>query len=194
MGALPWWKRVTEQLRRILVTDLRDLVGRKLAKDVGEDALRIGPGAVAVGIVGLEHDVVDADGLASDQRGRVIDGAEPEVLPQHVGGAAVAGKVVAVPGPIDDVLEAVVQHCDPTDPAFAHRDLQVREPNGIARPQPFGACRQRQLSEQRGREWHHWRVRRHRGDAGGSDMQTDDRSRVRARGDDRIPPAGEDRR
>src|SRR5204862_5001146 len=43
-----------------------------------DDGLGVGPGGVAVGVVDLHHDVLDADGVAGVDGGRVIDGAEPE--------------------------------------------------------------------------------------------------------------------
>ena len=41
-------------------------------------------------------------------------------------------------GVIEDVVDPVGQHVDPTHPAFGHRDLQVGEPGAHARPEPVG--------------------------------------------------------
>ena len=121
------------------------------AEHLGEHGLGVGPGAVAVRVVGLEGDVVDADRLAGRERRRVVDRGEPEVAVQDLGRAQVAGEVVAVARPVDDVLEPVVQHRDPADAALAHDDLQVGVLHRVARPQPLRARAQRELAEQTSR-------------------------------------------
>ena len=181
-----------EQTSRVLVADLGDPVGRECAEDVVEELLAVGPGAVAVRVVGLEHDVVDADGVTRGDRRRVVDRAEPEVAVQHLGRSQ-TGALPSVPGAVDEVLEPVVEHRDPADPAFAHRDLQLGMAHAALRPQPLRARRERELAEQRRRELLDRRARREVGDAARPGVQADHGAGLRARREDRIPPGREDR-
>ena len=73
---------MTEQARRVLVGHLADVVVGQPGEALPEELLGVGPARVGVRVVDLHHDVVDADALASAQRRRVVDGAEPEV-PLH---------------------------------------------------------------------------------------------------------------
>src|SRR5947209_18059271 len=58
------------ELRGVLAAHLPDLGGGDVAPVLLEHFLGVGPGAVAVGIVDLDHDVVDADHVAqADGRG-----------------------------------------------------------------------------------------------------------------------------
>ena len=78
-------QRVAEDPGRVLVGDRRDLgVGQDPAVDLLEHGLGVGPGAVAVRVVGLEADVLDADDVPGRDRRRVVDRAEPEVAAQDV--------------------------------------------------------------------------------------------------------------
>src|SRR6478752_5384219 len=77
--------REAEQVRRVLPGELADVVGREAVELRPEELLGVGPGAVLVGVVGLEADVVDAYAVALLQPRAVLDGAEPEVALQHLG-------------------------------------------------------------------------------------------------------------
>ena len=75
--------------RRSRCTSSRSSSVGDVAPVLLDDELGVGPGAVAVGVVDLDHDVLDADAVAGVDRRRVVDRAEPEVAPQHVGRALV---------------------------------------------------------------------------------------------------------
>src|SRR5579871_406845 len=72
-------QRMAEQPRRVLVGHLAHLVVGHAREAVGEQLLGVGPGRVGVGVVDLDHDVVDADPLTRAERRGVVDHAEPEV-------------------------------------------------------------------------------------------------------------------
>ncbi len=110
---------------------LRRSAGGQVAPRLLDHGLGVGPGAVAVGVVDLHHDVVDPDGVAGVDRRRVVDGAEPEAAAQHVGRALVPAHAVA--GAVDEVVEPVEQHGHPADAALGHRHLAGR---GSARSSP----------------------------------------------------------
>src|ERR1700722_1092334 len=115
-------QRVAEETGRVLAAHGPQLVHREMAPYLSHQLLGVGPRAVTVGVVGLEHDVVDPDAVAGvDGRG-VIDRAEPEVALEHIGGADVPAQ--AVPRPVNDVVEAVEEHGHPSDAALGHGDLQ----------------------------------------------------------------------
>src|SRR3954454_1288671 len=99
-------------------------------------SLGVRPRAIAVGIVALEADVLDADHVARADGGRIVDRGEPEVALQDLGRTQVAPEVGAIAGTVDDVLEPVDEHRYPADAALAHDDLEVRVLHGPARPQP----------------------------------------------------------
>jgi uncharacterized membrane protein YraQ (UPF0718 family)/YHS domain-containing protein len=79
-------ERPAEQSGGVLVGQLAELVGGQVAPAPADDLLGVGPSGVAVGIVDLHHDVIDADPVAGVDGGRVVDRAEPEVPGQHLGG------------------------------------------------------------------------------------------------------------
>src|SRR5438309_11146225 len=82
-------QREAIQLRRVLAAHLPELGGGDVAPIPVEHVLGVGPGAVTMGIVDLHHDVVDADHMAQADRRWIVDGAEPEVAAQDIGGALV---------------------------------------------------------------------------------------------------------
>ena len=105
-----------------------------MAPEALDHRLGIGPGAVPVGVVDLHHDVLHPYGVAGlDGRG-VVDGAEPEVATQHVRRADVPAH--AVPGAVDDVVEAVDEHGHPADAPLGHGQLEIGVAQGPARPEP----------------------------------------------------------
>ncbi len=81
---------------------------------------------------------------------RIVDGAEPEVALQDVGGTHAPSE--AVPGAVDQVVETVEEHCDPADPALAHGDLEIGMLQRVLGPQPLGAGVECELAEQCGSE------------------------------------------
>ena len=127
--------------------------------------LRVGPGRVGVRVVALHHDVVDADDVALPDGGRVVDGAEPEVAPEHLArqefrgprGALAAGRRVT-----QDVVGPVHQHRDPPDAALGQRHLQVRKAERHAGPQPFAGGEERVHGEHGGQQFERW-IRRGEG-------------------------------
>ncbi len=148
-------------------------------------------------VVGFQHDVVDADPVALDERRLVLDRAEPEVADQHLrGGQALAERL---PGAVhrviaEHVVEAVEQSCHPTDSAFGQTDLQVGEPAGQPRVQPVD-----RRGDGVGEKQHALHVRRRvrgggRRRPGRSDVQVDHGAGLGARGHHRIPVVGVDAR
>src|SRR5687767_2572487 len=63
------------ELGRVLPRDPADVLRREVPDLAVDDLLRPWPGGVAVGVVGLEEDVLDADALPLRERGRVLDRA-----------------------------------------------------------------------------------------------------------------------
>jgi hypothetical protein len=45
------------------------------------------PGAVSVRIINLDHDVIVTDDIMKINGGRIVDGAEPKITPQDIGGS-----------------------------------------------------------------------------------------------------------
>ena len=127
--------------------------------------LGVGPGRIGVRVVALHHDVVDADDVALCDGRRVVNGAEPEVAPQHLtrqevrgpGGALAAGRRMT-----QDVIGPVHQHRDPADPTLGERHLEIREAKRHAGPQPFARSEEGVHGEQRGQQLER-RIRRGQG-------------------------------
>ena len=183
---------MAEQTGRVLAAHGPQLVLGEMAPHLSHQLLGVGPRAVAVRVVGLEHDVVDPDAVAGvDGRG-VVERAEPEVALQQVGGADVPAQAVA--RAVDDVVEPVEEHGHPPDAALGHGDLQLGVADRPPGPQPFRTRGQRQLAEQRGAERQGRRPGRVVGDARRADVQADHRLGLGARLDDRLPVLVEERR
>ena len=70
---------MAEEPGGVLVGELGHVGVGEAGEALGQERLGVGPRGVGVGVVALHHDVVDADAVAHLQRGRVVDGAEPEV-------------------------------------------------------------------------------------------------------------------
>ena len=131
------------------------LVVGERAPGLGQHALGVGPRRVGVGVVALHHDVVDADDVALRHGGRVVDGAEPEVAPQHLARQQVGRPGVAL-GARRRVPEHVVgpvhQHGHPADAALGQGDVQSGEAQRHARPQPLAGGEQRVDREDGGQQ------------------------------------------
>src|SRR5262245_47461261 len=137
-------ERVTEELSGIEMRHHPQLVGGDVPPELLDDGLGLGPGAVAVGIVGLHHDVLDADAVARVDRRRVVDRAEPEVALQRLSRAVVGPEAaVDVARAVDDVVEPVEEHRDPADATFAHGDVEAGGAVGPSGPEVLGAGRER---------------------------------------------------
>ena len=180
---------------RVAPRDPLDVGRREPADLVGDELLGVRPGRVAVRVVALDHDVVDADDVALDERRRVLDGAEVEVAPEHLRGRS--GDVVpravhrVVPR---HVVEPVDQTRDPADAALGQADLQVGEADRDQRVEPVDG-REHGVAEEEHADGVGRRVGggRRRG-ARRADVQVDDRAGLGARPHDRVPVAGVQRR
>src|SRR5436190_13583515 len=139
-------ERVAVELGSVLATHHAQLVVGDVTPQLLDHELGVGPRAVAVGIVGLHHDVLHADAVARDDGRRIVDGAEPEIALHHVGRALVPSE--SVPRAVDDGVEAVEQHGDPADAAFAHRELEGRMLHRVLGPEPLRARGEGQLTEE----------------------------------------------
>jgi hypothetical protein len=64
---------------RVLAKDCSQLIDRKIAIGLGNNLLSVWPRAITMWIVGLKHDVLDANSVSRPDRRRIIDGAKPEV-------------------------------------------------------------------------------------------------------------------
>ena len=107
------------EMRRIFMGDHADLVGRKIPEHVLHDLLGIGPGPVAVGIVGLEENIFDPDSVTGGDGGRIVNHAEPEITTQGLARRAIlGGPTLAIARARHQVVQAIGQHGDPTDSAL----------------------------------------------------------------------------
>ena len=181
--------------RRVLPRELADVVGGEAVELVAEDRLGVGPGAVLVRVVGLEADVVDADAVALLEPRPVLDGAEPEVALQHLG----RGEVDALPRAVHvlvalDVVEPVEQTGDPADAALGEADAQVGEAHREARVEPVDRGEHRPAEEQHADGVGRRVRRRGRRARRRADVEAHDGAGLGARGEERIPVAGVQRR
>src|SRR5262249_8516293 len=87
-------QRVAEERGFVLGRHEAKLVVGHVTPMLLDDPLGVGPGAVAVRVVDLEHHVLHADAVAGVDRRRVIDRAEPEVALDDVGGPHVGAVAV----------------------------------------------------------------------------------------------------
>ena len=140
--------------RGVLAGELADLVSGEIAEPVVEQELDVGPSGVGVGVVALDHDVVDADAVTKRERRRVVDGAEPEVALQHLARAQVDTTPHRAPPSrvVDDVVEPVEEQRHPSDAALRHRDLELGEAHRHLGPNPVGRTGEGAGREQRGAE------------------------------------------
>ena len=86
---------MSEECGGIAATDGPDLVIIQVAPARAKHRLGVWPRAVTMGIVGLHHDVVNSDPMTGVDGRRVVEGAEPEVPGQHIGGSGVSSEPVA---------------------------------------------------------------------------------------------------
>src|SRR5215207_880556 len=126
-----------EETRCVLPGELAHVVGGEPDELLAQELLRVGPGAVLVRVVGLEADVLEADPVPLLEAGAVLDGTEPEVALQHLGG----GQVDAVPRAVHvlvalHVVEPIEQTRDPADAALGEADAEVGEAHREARVEP----------------------------------------------------------
>ena len=77
---------VSEEFRGIEMSDLANLVDRYVAVVLLDVGLGIGPRRVGVGVVDFEQDVIDPDTVPAGEARGVVDGAEPEVSLEDLGG------------------------------------------------------------------------------------------------------------
>ena len=147
-------------------------------------------------VVGLERDVVDADAVERLEPVPVAEEAAVD-LPVVVGRRRLGHEVLhAAPRPVlaPHVVGAFQHVRQPTDLAFGVRELQLRELHEHAREQEVGERRHRVVEAQRRRD----RDRRVAGSGRHLRRRTDvhahDGVRLLARGEERIPLAGVDRR
>jgi hypothetical protein len=77
---------VPEELACIPPADLALLVDGDLGQVALEEGLGVRPRRVGVGIIRLDQDVVDPDDVAGGEARGVVEGAEPEVAAEDLGG------------------------------------------------------------------------------------------------------------
>ena len=173
--------------------DAGGIFGRQVCDVSCDDVLGVGPRRVGVRVVALDEDALGADGVEGAERGRVVDRAEPEVTPQHL-----AREQVALPGPAlgagcgmgEDEVGAVGEHGDPAETALVEGDVQLREADGDARPEPIRSCDKGIDREQRGDGLERGVGSGDRRPLCRSGVEADDGVGFLAGGQERIPDAG----
>ncbi len=172
------------------------LVETGASHEAGEHGLRVRPGRITVRVVGLEHDLTDADPVADLQPDEVVEDApvDPsrDVAARRTGRAIVQ---VAVDGTLlPHAVEPLDDERHPSDLTLAERHPQTAEPLEHAARQPVGQGVGRTLVGQRQRHGSGRVDRRHRERRRRADVQVDHRVGVLAGGEEGVPVRGVDAR
>lgn len=112
---------MAEKTGGVLAEDRSEFVRRQMTIDVRNHLLGMRPGAIAMRIISFKHDVLDADAVSCSDCGWIIDCAEPEVALQYIGWSDLPSE--SVPRSINQIVETIEQHRDPTDTSLGHGDL-----------------------------------------------------------------------